>query len=124
MRHTFVRFALGFVAVLSWSVSPVLAATVTPGTPASGGIIYTWTVSGMGSSDTSGPIVRHVGALSFNDPNNFGDPIGTGWTHTSDWIALDLTAPAQLTIQLSQKAGVSNRTAGLFHSDLVYSSSP
>jgi hypothetical protein len=111
MRHTFMCIIFGLAAALSWATCPLLAATVSPGPPASGGINYTWTVSGMGSADTSGSIIRHVGALSFNDPVNFGDATGTGWTHTSDWIALDLTAPAQLTIQLSQKAGVPNGTS-------------
>ncbi len=90
--------------------SPAPAATVTPGPPSSGGINYTWTVANLSGTDTSGAIQRHVGALSFNDPLNFGDPIGTGWTHTSDWIAVDLTEPAQLTIDVSRKAGVPNGT--------------
>ena len=52
--------------------SPAPAATVTPGPPSSGGINYTWTVANLGGTDTSGAIQRHVGALSFNDPINFG----------------------------------------------------
>lgn len=107
------RFVVGLIsaALLLASIDAASAATVSLGPPSSGGINYTWTVSGMGDSDNSGPIVRHVGALSFNDPVNFSDPIGTGWTHTSDWIALDLTAPALLTIQVARKAGVPNGTA-------------
>lgn len=111
MKRTLLTLICGLTAALSWAASPLRAATVSPGPPASGGINYTWTVWGMGSTDTSGPIIRHVGAKSFNDPANFGDPIGTGWTHTSDWIALELTAPAKLNIQLSRKAGVPNGTS-------------
>lgn len=94
------------------------AATLTLGDPGPDGIVYRWTVSELGAADNSGAMVRHVGALSFNDPINAGDPDGTGWTHTSDWVAFELLAPASVTIQLDRTAGVPNGTdlAG----DLLY----
>jgi hypothetical protein len=88
------------------------AAVVAPGDPAPGGIGYRWTIT-MTDTD-SATAIRHVGALSHNDPINFATAPLTGWTHTSDWVALDLTAPALLTVTLSRKAGVPNgaNTAG------------
>jgi hypothetical protein len=88
------------------------AGTVVLADPAAGGIGYTWTIT-MGETD-SATAVRHVGALSHNDPVNFATAPLTGWTHTSNWVALELTAPALLTIDLARKAGVPNgsNTAG------------
>ena len=82
------------------------ASTVVFGDPAAGGIGYTWSIT-MGDAD-SATAVSHVGALSHNDPVNFADAPLTGWTHTSNWVALELTAPASLTINLARKSGVPN----------------
>lgn len=68
------------------------------------GIYYTWTVNMNGNDTTSGStpaITGTVGSLSWNDPLNFGDPIGTGWTHTSNWTALTLTEATNLSITLA-----------------------
>jgi hypothetical protein len=85
-------------------------ATLTLGDPGPDGIVYRWTVSELGAADNSGAMVRHVGALSFNDPINAGDPDGTGWTHTSDWVAFELLTPASVSIQLDRTPGVPNGT--------------
>lgn len=98
------------------------ASTVVLGDPAAGGIGYRWTIT-MNDVDTA-TAIRHVGALSHNDPINFPTAPLTGWTHTSDWVALDLTAPAILTITLARKSGVPNGsgTAGdsLFPAFSIY----
>jgi len=101
------RTVFALVAALLWLSGPVsaMASTVTLGDPTPGGIGYTWTVSMSGTDTTAGsstPYQGTVGAYSFNDPSNFGDPIGTGWTHTSNWTALTLTQAANLTVTLAQ----------------------
>lgn len=59
------------------------------------------TISGNDSAVYQGG----VGAKSFSEP---GNPDGQkGWTHTSDWTALDLTEAANLTVTLARQAGVS-----------------
>jgi len=98
------------VALALGAGNSTYGATLTLGDPGPDGIVYRWTVTELGAADNSGAMVRHVGALSFSDPINAGDPIGTGWTHTSDWVAFELTAPASVTIQLDRTAGVPNGT--------------
>ena len=75
------------------------------GAPFTGrGIYYDWTVSMNGNDSTVGAtpaITGKVGSLSWNDPMNAGDPIGTGWTHTSSWTALTLTEATNLSITLA-----------------------
>lgn len=93
------------------AASSLQGAVVTSGDPFTGGIGYRWTIAGMTASETV-TLERHVGALSFKDPVNFTDPDGYfGWTHTSDWVQLELTEPSNLTISLSRKAGVPNGTS-------------
>ena len=87
--------------------APSQASTVTAGDtgdPAGRGIAYNWTVSMSGWDTTTGStpaIAGNLGSLSWNDPINFGDPIGTGWTHTSRWTALTLTEATDLSITLA-----------------------
>ena len=71
------------------------------------GIGYQWTVSMSGNDTTAGSTPTYtgtVGSLSWNDPINAADPIGTGWTHTSNWTALTLTDAANLSVTLAQTA--------------------
>jgi hypothetical protein len=103
--------SLGLIAaaVGLWlaGVAPSHAATVTvgdSGDPAGRGIAYNWTVNMSGNDTTAGSTPNYagtIGSLSWNDPINAGDPIGTGWTHTSNWTALTLTEAADLTITLA-----------------------
>lgn len=97
---------------LSFVATTASASTVVFGDPAAGGIGYTWSIS-MSDSDFA-TATNHVGALSHNDPINFATAPLTGWTHTSNWVALELTSTADLTITLARKAGVPNgaSTAG------------
>lgn len=84
--------------------APSHASTVTAGDSVVGGIGYNWTVSMSGNDTTAGSTPTYagtLGSLSWNDPINAGDPIGTGWTHTSRWTALTLTEAADLSITLA-----------------------
>jgi hypothetical protein len=105
MKKRRAGYALAAAALLCLS-GPVaaMASTVTLGDPTPAGIGYTWTVS-MGGNDTtlgsSPAYTGTVGSLSWNDPSNAGDPIGTGWTHTSNWTALTLTDAANLSVTLA-----------------------
>lgn len=101
-------FVLLFLALAFQTIVVHADVVVTPGDPFTGGIGYRWTLVGMDSSDSVN-LERHVGALSFRDPVNFADPNGYhGWTHTSDWVQLELVEPANLSVTLSRKAGVPN----------------
>lgn len=89
----------------------VLAGTVTyadpqPSTPGvcDGGISYEWTVTLSGHDKAE--LVGHVGAKSWNEPPPAYEPPDTGWTHTSNWIALELTEPAKLEIEVERQEGV------------------
>jgi hypothetical protein len=85
------------------SATPGNAATVTPTDPnPAGGISYEWKVK-LNLDDTAS-IIRHVGAKSWNEPEN--PPGLKGWTHTSDWVALDLTESAYLTIKIKRASNV------------------
>lgn len=107
----FATFTCALAAIFG-SIQHLRAATVTLGSPVSDGVQYRWTVAMDASDSTGSAIIRHVGSLSFNDPINFSDPDGYfGWTHTSDWIALELTEPATLTIDVQRQAGVPNGAA-------------
>lgn len=77
------------------------AASITVGDPTEGGIGYSWVVEMSGSD--SAVLSNHVGAWSWN--NGATNP-PVGWTHTSNWINLTLTAPSTLTLVMDRKEGV------------------
>lgn len=84
--------------------APSHASTVVAGDPTPNGIGYNWTVTMNGNDTTAGSTPNFagtVGYLSFNDPVNDSDPIGRGWTHTSNWAALTLTEATDLTVTLA-----------------------
>ncbi|MDN5941656.1 MAG: hypothetical protein L0H94_07220, partial [Nitrospira sp.] len=106
-RKQWAGFALVAASLVCLSgPGSAMAATVTAGDPNPGvGLGYAWTVSMNGNDTTAGSTPNYagtVGSLSFNDPINAGDPIGTGWTHTSNWTALTLTEAANLSVTLAQ----------------------
>lgn len=103
------------------AAQPVLAATVTYADPVpaggtwpgcldtgatgnDGGISYDWTV--MLKGDDHAELVGRVGAKSWNEPPPAYQPPYTGWTHTSNWIALDLKHPSKLLIEVERQEGV------------------
>ncbi|NOS82349.1 MAG: hypothetical protein HOP32_12290 [Nitrospira sp.] len=108
MKKQRAGFVLAAAALLCLS-GPVaaMAATVSAGDtgdPLNRGIAYAWTVNMNGNDTTAGSTPNYagsVGSLSWNDPINAGDPIGTGWTHTSNWTALTLTEAADLSVTLA-----------------------
>ena len=69
-----------------------------------GGISYEWTVT-MGKKDAVS-FVNRVGAKSYNEPPPFYEPPYTGWTHTSNWVALGLTHHTKLRIEVARQEGV------------------
>ena len=69
-----------------------------------GGISYEWTVK-MGPKDKAS-FVNKVGAKSYNEPPPSYEPPYTGWTHTSNWVALELTHHTKLKIEVERQEGV------------------
>lgn len=100
MKHTIRTFAL---ALLAGGLSPAVeASTVTLADPQAGGIGYEYTVT-MSGADTA-TFSNHVGAWSWQDESVPADPVG--WTHTSNWVAFNLTATSVFTIKLERDATV------------------
>ncbi len=116
--------AAGLLTISAGVSSPSVAGTVTfadpmpagpsypgclpdlGGTPTGndGGISYEWTVK-MGKKDKVS-FVNRVGAKSFNEPPPAYEPPETGWTHTSNWVALELTHHTKLKIEIERQEGV------------------
>lgn len=88
--------------LLAAGSNQVQAATVSFSDPTPEGISYEWTVQ-MDDSDTA-QFIRYVGAKSWNEPTN--PPGLKGWTHTSNWVALELTRLTKLTVTVEQEADV------------------
>lgn len=82
------------------------------------GIGYEWTLRMHRRQRAQ--LVYAVGAKSWNEPSN---PEGLkGWTHTSNWIALDLREDAKVKITVERQQGVvvsDGTTAGVARSALV-----
>ncbi len=89
---------------------PVPAGASYPGclttgaTGADGGISYEWTVK-LGQNDQAS-FVNRVGAKSYNEPPPAYEPPDSGWTHTSNWVALELTHHTKLRIEVQRQEGV------------------
>ena len=106
MNHRLIRKHVACLTAATlglWlSVAPSHASTVTPN-PAGhqSGLTYEWQVV-MGDLDLA-HYHGDVGAKSWAEP---GNPLGAkGWTHTSNWTALDLTGlsgPTILTLELNR----------------------
>jgi len=99
-----------WVTLAATLVPAARAATVAPppptlaveAVPAGTGIPYKWDV-GM-SRKQRVELVLYVGAKSWSEPSN---PDGLkGWTHTSNWIAIDLKEDAKLKITVTRQQGV------------------
>lgn len=83
------------------------AATIAEGDAFAGGIGYEWTVR-MGGNETITTLntsTAGVGVWSWHDSAFAGSP-NMGWTHTSDWVALELTEAASLTIVMGRNSSV------------------
>ncbi|MCP9451526.1 MAG: VPLPA-CTERM sorting domain-containing protein [Nitrospira sp.] len=102
-RSKLVRTVVLGGALFAWGLAQVgsgQAAVVNSPGPTTG-IGYEWQVV-MGSLDLA-HFHGSVGAKSWAEP---GQPVGAkGWTHTTDWVALDLTGvggPVYLTVELER----------------------
>jgi hypothetical protein len=99
-------FSIALAIASLWLAGPApsQASTVTPNPgDLQSALTYEWKVV-MGDSDSAN-YTGSVGAKSWAEP---GQPVGAkGWTHTSDWTALDLTGlsgPSILTVTVGQNA--------------------
>jgi hypothetical protein len=117
--------AIGLLTATLGMSLPVTAGTVTFGDPVpagltypdcsineaptgnDGGISYEWMVK-MGGHDKVS-FINRVGAKSYNEPletsSTYAPPY-TGWTHTSNWVALELTQRAKIKIKVERQEGV------------------
>ncbi len=106
--QTLFRGVLALSAVVGWSFAQVgagQAAVVTEPGPETG-LSYEWQVV-MSPSGPFGLDSAHfhgsVGAKSWAEPGQPAD--AKGWTHTTDWVALDLTGyttPVSLTVEVER----------------------
>lgn len=102
MRHQPFYFTLMGVGLWLAGALPSHASTIVPTPGYAPGIGYEW---GVAMSGTDSAIYQgSVGAKSWNEPTN--PPDAKGWTHTSDWTAIELTDAATLTVTLARQSGV------------------
>lgn len=69
-----------------------------------GGISYEWAVK-MGKRDNA-TLINTVGAKSLSEIPPFYVSPDVGWTHTADWIALEVTEKTKLKVKVSRIEGV------------------
>lgn len=86
-----------------------------------GGVTYAWQLALDDAFDVAS-VPGNVGSKSWADPSNpglgsFG--LNAGWTHTSNWIYLDLAEDSLVRITLAANADVPNTTGGFYAGDLV-----
>lgn len=77
--------------------------------PAAGGIGYAHTIV-AGANDT-GSLKNHTGAWSWED-QDFAPSGNEGWTHTTRWVAVQLTEATTLTVTMARDATVPYAGAG------------
>lgn len=98
---------IALAALAAFTPAAMRASTVSQTDPQAGGIGYKYTVT-MGGLD-SATFSNHVGAWSWEDDSLFdagaGDP-PVGWTHTSNWVALNVTVTSVFTIRIERDATV------------------
>jgi hypothetical protein len=85
------------------------AGTITLGDPVPGNFGVPYRASVLLGGIDSASLTRFVGAWSWEDNNLFDPGLGelpVGWTHTSDWFALTLDAPAVFTLRMERQEGV------------------
>lgn len=90
--------------------------------PVSGGIGYRYYVNNLSQFESVSGLTRHVAFRSFMDttapewhpgdpqPNQIA-PANRGWTHNSDFVAINLDQPGFLTITVSAQGGVAGANA-------------
>jgi hypothetical protein len=92
----------------TWSAK---AATpgVNPGDPSTGGIGYACSV--VADANDTGSFKSHVGAWSWED-QGIAPAGGEGWTHTSNWVAVQLTEPTTFSVTMARDATVAYAGGG------------
>ena len=112
--HRFTK-CLGIAAVLALvsSATPSRAHDEEPGGHLGGAVSFADPVPALGLSyeftvqmkrKEKASFVWYVGAKSWNEPSN---PDGLkGWTHTSNWVAIELEEPAKLKVTVERQQGV------------------
>lgn len=115
------RYLLSLLAVAVTAVTSARSANVSPTDPSpnvydpitfeplAGGVGYAWTVK-MGPDDRA-DLEGLVGAWSW-DEDAF-PTTAKGWTHTSNWVALNLRKAAKVTIRVSRKLNVPDGQGGV-----------
>lgn len=99
---------IALAALAVFTPAAMRASNVVVADPQAGGIGYKYTVT-MGGLD-SATLSSHVGAWSWEDNSLFGgagqgtDPVG--WTHTSNWVALNVTVTSVFKIRIERDATV------------------
>lgn len=73
--------------------------------PCDGGIGYQWTVT-MENHKDEVQFIGHVGAKSWNEPPPLYEPPYSGWTHTSNWVALELKQRSKVEVTIERQEGV------------------
>ena len=113
---TAVGAALAFASAAG--ASTTVAGDLVGGT---GGITYAWQIALDDAFDVAN-VPGNVGSKSWADPSNpdLGSfDLNAGWTHTSNWIYLELAEDAVVRITLAPNADVPNTTGGFYAGDLV-----
>lgn len=103
MRTRTILLSMAALGIWLGSSTPSHAHVAITANPAAlqDGIGYEW-LAEVGHTGNTGTYTGTVGAKSWNEPVN---PVGSkGWTHTSDWTALDLHEGGKLTITLARTA--------------------
>lgn len=105
MKYTPLICRLGLISLLAagWSN----AASIVQSDPLAGGIGYAWTVQigNNGSIATTNSPNASVGVWSWEDTAFAGAP-NMGWTHTTGWVALEVTEATTLTIVMGQNSSI------------------
>ncbi len=98
------------IVIIALLAAPSMqAASIQQADPAAGGIGYVWSVTLNGSDSILTPdlAIANVGAWSWEDQGLFGLGEPTrGWTHTSNWAAIELTSAAYFTLSLAGNTNI------------------
>lgn len=114
------HITLAAIAILTAMAASTQASIIQDGIggdPVAGGIGYRFRVE-MGADD-SAVLTSHVGAWSWN---NGALATPSGWTHTSNFVALNLTEPVVLTLKMEAKAGVPVTSSTVASTDAMFPS--
>jgi hypothetical protein len=111
--------------LLALSLCPLAcAASLVQADPAAGGVTYYWTATLGQAESVTTPNAAGVslGAWSWEDEELFNPgEAGRGWTHTSQWAAIELTQASTFTVTLAANSQIPS-TVGFLPSDQFFPS--